>query len=59
MKKIFSFILSLCVVLTTTAVATSARDKCDMSFAVASDLHYSAPKEELKKPMMTLFIGTR
>ncbi len=49
MKKFFSFILSLCVVLTTTAVATSARDKCDMSFAVASDLHYSAPKEELKK----------
>lgn len=49
MKKIISVILSLCVVLTTTAVAASAQDKYDMSFAIASDLHYSAPEEKLEK----------
>lgn len=49
MKKIISVLLVLSLVFAMTAIAVSAREECDISFAVASDLHYSAPEPELEK----------
>lgn len=49
MKKVLSIILSVIMVSSVLCVGVSAEEKNDLSFAVASDLHYSAPEEELEK----------
>lgn len=49
MKKVLSFILSAIMASSVFCVGVCAEEKNDLSFAVASDLHYSAPEEELEK----------
>lgn len=49
MKKVLSFILSAIMASSVLCVGVCAEGKNDLSFAVASDLHYSAPEEELEK----------
>lgn len=49
MKKVLSIILSAVMAFSVLSVAVFAEDKTDLSFAVASDLHYSAFEEELEK----------
>ena len=49
MKKVLSIILSVIMASSVLCVGVCAEEKNDLSFAVASDLHYSAPEEELKK----------
>lgn len=49
MKKVLSIILSVITASSVLCVGVSAEEKNDLSFAVASDLHYSAPEEELEK----------
>lgn len=49
MKKVLSFILSAIMASSVLCVGVCAEKKNDLSFAVASDLHYSAPEEELEK----------
>lgn len=49
MKKVLSIILSVIMASSVLCVAVCAEEKNDLSFAVASDLHYSAPEEELEK----------
>lgn len=49
MKKVLSIILSVIMVSSVLCVGVCAEEKNDLSFAVASDLHYSAPEEELEK----------
>lgn len=49
MKKVLSIILSAIMASSVLCVAVCAEEKNDLSFAVASDLHYSAPEEELEK----------
>ena len=49
MKKVLSIILSVIMALSVLCVGVCAEEKNDLSFAVASDLHYSAPEEELEK----------
>lgn len=49
MKKVLSFILSAIMASSVLCVGVCAEEKNDLSFAVASDLHYSAPEEELEK----------
>lgn len=49
MKKVLSIILSVIMASSVLCVGVCAEEKKDLSFAVASDLHYSAPEEELEK----------
>lgn len=49
MKKVLSIILSVITVSSVLCVGVCAEEKNDLSFAIASDLHYSAPEEELEK----------
>lgn len=49
MKKVLSIILSVIMASSVLCVGVCAEEKNDLSFAVASDLHYSAPEEELEK----------
>lgn len=49
MKKVLSIILSVIMTSSVLCVGVCAEEKNDLSFAVASDLHYSAPEEELEK----------
>lgn len=49
MKKVLSIILSAIMASSVLCVGVCAEKKNDLSFAVASDLHYSAPEEELEK----------
>lgn len=49
MKKFISVILSLAIMLSITAVGVCAEDDGIMTFAVASDLHYVEPTEEIEK----------
>lgn len=49
MKKVLSIILSAIIASSVLCVGVCAEEKNDLSFAVASDLHYSAPEEELEK----------
>ncbi len=49
MKKIISVILSTVMVISAVSVGISAvENKPDLSFAVASDLHFNQPREELE-----------
>ena len=48
MKKVLCFLLSAFILVSSVSVAAVAAEKDDaMSFAVASDLHYNVPEEEL------------
>lgn len=48
MKKILCFVLSAVILLTAVSVAAFAsEEETDLSFALASDLHYNVPEEEL------------
>lgn len=49
MKKVLSIILSAIMASSVLCVGVCAEEKNDLSFAVASDLHYSVPEEELEK----------
>ena len=49
MKKVLSIILSVIMASSVLCVGVCAEENNDLSFAVASDLHYSAPEEELEK----------
>lgn len=49
MKKVLSIILSVIMASSVLCVGVCAEEKNDLSFAVASDLHYSVPEEELEK----------
>ncbi len=49
MKKIIAVILSIVLILSAASVGIyAAEKKADLSFAVASDLHYNPPREELE-----------
>ena len=49
MKKVISVLLSIIMVISVVSVGISAfENEPDLSFAVASDLHYNAPREELE-----------
>lgn len=48
MKKILCYVLTAVILLTSVSVAAfAAEEETDLSFAVASDLHYNVPEEEL------------
>ncbi len=47
MKKILCFVLSALILVSSVSVALAAENDDVMSFAVASDLHYNIPEEEL------------
>ena len=47
MKKIISILLSVLMVASCVSVGFAAEKKADLKFAVASDLHYNVPEEEL------------
>ncbi len=48
MKKILCFVLSALILVSSVSIAAFAAEKDDaMGFAVASDLHYNVPEEEL------------
>lgn len=52
MKKLLSIILSAALIFTTLSVTSFAlvtKENADLGFAVASDLHYNVPEEELTK----------
>ena len=49
MKKVLSIILSVIMASSVLCVGVCAEENNDLSFAVASDLHYSAPEEKLEK----------
>ncbi|MCQ2484626.1 MAG: metallophosphoesterase [Clostridia bacterium] len=52
MKKIISVILAIAMMISIVSVAVSAQEeKFDLEFAVASDLHYNPPREELEGPI--------
>ena len=54
MKKIISVFLSAVLLITTLTAGSAAfaqEPEFDMSFAVASDLHYNLPREELEGPI--------
>lgn len=54
MKKLLSVFLSVILVITSLTIgitAFAADDEYAMSFAVASDLHYNLPREELEGPI--------
>lgn len=44
MKKILSIILSAVMTFSVVGIAANAKENDDLSFAVASDIHYSAPE---------------
>lgn len=49
MKKIISVILAVAMLFSVVAVAANAQEpKYDLEFAVASDLHYNPPREQLE-----------
>ncbi len=49
MKKVLSVVLSLVLVLSSAVIGVSAKDDgADLCFALASDLHYNPPREELE-----------
>ena len=48
MKKFLSIILAVILVLSSVSVAAFAADEDDLKIAVASDLHYNVPREELE-----------
>ncbi len=47
MKKILCFVLSALILVSSISVAMAAENDDAMKFAVASDLHYNVPEEEL------------
>ncbi len=47
MKKILCFVLSALIILSGVSVALAAENDDALKFAVASDLHYNVPEEEL------------
>ena len=47
MKRIISVILSVLMVVSCVSVGFAAENEPDLKFAVASDLHYNVPEEEL------------
>lgn len=47
MKKIISILLSVLMVVSCVSVGFAAENEADLKFAVASDLHYNVPEEEL------------
>ncbi len=47
MKKIISVLLSAIIVLSCMSVAFASEKDSDLNFAVASDIHYATPEEEL------------
>lgn len=49
MKKFISVILSIAIMMSIVAIGVSAEDDGVMSFAVASDLHYVEPTEEIEE----------
>ncbi len=49
MKKILSVVLTAAILLGIVAVGVNAQEKPDLNFAVASDLHYVCPEEELEE----------
>ena len=49
MKRTVSIIIAAVMIFSMLSIAVSAEDKTDLSFAIASDLHYSAPEAELEK----------
>lgn len=49
MKRTVSIIIAAGMIFSMLSIAVSAEDKTDLSFAIASDLHYSAPEAELEK----------
>lgn len=52
MKKIISVILAIAMMISIVSVAVSAQEEqFDLEFAVASDLHYNPPREELEGPI--------
>ena len=48
MKKFTSILLALIIVLSSVSVAAFAAEKDDLKIAIASDLHYNVPSEELE-----------
>ena len=48
MKKFTSILLALVIILSSVSVAAFAAEKDDLRIAIASDLHYNVPSEELK-----------
>lgn len=48
MKKAVCIILSLCILVCSCVIGAFANEEPDLSFAVASDLHYNIPREELE-----------
>ena len=48
MKKILSIILSAVMAFSVVGIAANAKENDDLGFAVASDIHYSAPEAELE-----------
>ncbi len=49
MKKVISVLLTVTILLGIVAIGVSAGDPADLKFAVASDLHYVCPLEELEE----------
>lgn len=49
MKKILSVVLTVAILFGIVAVGVSAQEAPDLGFAVASDLHYVCPEEELEE----------
>ncbi len=47
MKKVLSFVLSVLILVSSVSVALAVENDDAMKFAVASDLHYNVPEEEL------------
>ena len=50
MKKILAVFLSALLALSVCTIAASAEDKSDLRIAVASDLHFNFPREEIAGP---------
>ncbi len=48
MKKLISVVLALSIILGVVAISACAQEEPDLRFAVASDLHYVPPEEELE-----------
>lgn len=47
MKKVISVILAITMIFTVVSVSAYAEEEYDLEFAVAADLHYNPPREEL------------
>ena len=48
MKKFLSVVLAVVMVMSSVSVMAFAADKDDLKIAIASDLHYNVPREELE-----------